>query len=175
MKGKGKLTTYWLAASDINPAVNAQGLTTLDTEVKKVLYDADFGCSEERGSKEKMENFSPGKMQKVALSLDKLAVDVLKKSSMMLVSSGEDKTEENTEQNTCCSTRDRSDSLSLEDLDEANLPEPTDSDSVRSTLSKMMKSLNELENDEMKKGIVTKFSQMMDSKTFMELYDSADF
>eukprot|EP00977_Amphora_coffeiformis_P013512 scaffold3571_cov176-Amphora_coffeaeformis.AAC.28 len=175
MKGKGLLTTYWLAASDTNEAVNAHGLTVLDNEVKKVLYDADFGCSTERGSKEKMENFSPAKMQKVALSLDKLAVDVLKRSSMMLNCSGEDKTEENTDQNTCSSTRDRSDSLSLEDLDETSLPEPTDNDSARSTFSKMLRSLNELDDDEMKKGIVTKFAQMMDSKTFMELYDSADF
>lgn len=180
MKGKGKLTTYWLAASETNEAVNAGGLATLDAEVKQVLYDADFG-SKERCSQEKMADFSPAKMQKVALSLDKLAVDVLKKSSLVFPGSGDDKYDNDKCDNTCSSTRERSDSFSFEDLvgfedlDEAKVPETTDTDTLQEQLSAMFRNLGELKNDEMKKGIVAKFAQMMDSKTFMELYDSSDF
>ena len=82
MKGKGSLTTYWLSAADTNPLVNEQGLVALVAEVKQVLYNADFG-SKERCSKKQMDSFSPRKMQKVALSLDKLAMDVLKRTTKM--------------------------------------------------------------------------------------------
>ena len=94
MKGKGQLTTYWLTASEFNPEVNKAGLAALDAEVKQVLYEADYGNNKERSSKEKMDKFSPRKMQKVAMQLDKLALNVVRKNSLLCGDEEKEETKE---------------------------------------------------------------------------------
>ena len=149
MKGKGTVTTYWLTASENNPHVNQEGLAALDVEVKDVLYNADFGTKERRSS-EQMESFSPRKMQKVALSLDKLAMDVLRRSTMV------DGTRECSvsvlhETDACppLQQQQRSTSLSLEDLDdETKLPEAADQ--VYDALANMVNSFNQRSRESLK-------------------------
>ena len=42
MKGKGKLTTYWLEGTEYNVSLNKAALANLDDEIKDLLLKADF-------------------------------------------------------------------------------------------------------------------------------------
>jgi len=184
MKGKGQLTTYWLTASDANPTLNPEGLAALDAEVKRVLYDADFGKSKTRGSPTRtMDSFSPGKMQKVALSLDKLAMDVLRKSSLLVnrhAREEEQKGDDTTPFPTLAkhSMNRGNDTLSLAHIDETP-PVPTlshaddDSDAVidkvYDTLSSIFQSLSDMDKDEFRKSL-----HEMNSDLFLKLCEEND-
>ena len=45
MKGKGKLTTYWLRGTEANNSLNKDALAKLDAEVKDLLTKADFNIN----------------------------------------------------------------------------------------------------------------------------------
>ena len=182
MKGKGKLTTYWLTAAETNPYVNKEGLAALDVEVKHVLYNADFG-TKERCSKKQMDSFSPRKMQKVALSLDKLAMDVLRRTSLLNLHqvSGIPNLEEpmNADPPLQRGNRSRSNSLNLSDLEgESKIPEATDQ--IYDTLTDIVKNFNGLSEEDVRQEIAralsNSFANMnMSDDALLELEDIEEY
>ena len=152
MKGKGEVTTYWLTAAETNPEVNEQGLSALDEEIKRVLYKADFG-TRERCSKERMEIFSPRKMQKVAVSLDRLAMDVMKQSSLMGLLRDDSVPDFAKKELGCTDGTGRMPSINLDELldDNCDLPEATNR--VYDALSTVFESINDMSEVEVKQQI----------------------
>lgn len=163
MKGKGSLTTYWLHAADTNPLVNKQGLEALDVEVKQVLYNADFGTKERR-SDEKMGGFSPAKMQKVALSLDKLAMNVLRRTTRMSVTqkcSVPSLTEDEPVEYPPHITKGLRGNKSLDLSDHNLLPQATEQ--VYDALTGIVDRFNEISQDAMKREIARTLSSRFES------------
>ena len=158
MKGKGSLTTYWLTAADTNPLVNKEGLEALDAELKQVLYDADFG-SKERSSHKQMDSFSPRKMQKVALSLDKLAMNVLQRTTKMNLNREVSFPE--FQEEAPGTSRCRSDSINLDDLVEQSvLPQATDQ--VYDALADIVDRFNGISQEDVKHEIARALSNSLE-------------
>ena len=177
MKGKGSLTTYWLSAADTNPVVNEEGLVSLDAEVKQVLYNADFG-TKERCSKKQMESFSPRKMQKVALSLDKLAMDVLKRTTRMNKLDRESavpELAELAEPRSPRRSRPRSNSINLADLSEESKQHEA-TEQVYETLADIVQRFSGICEDDVKQEIAKALSSSFHSFDFSqeEMIDITD-